>query len=381
MGGLLRALSPRWGSLRQAAPGVIAAIALALLARAIADALAHGAGGLPRFPLSPVMCAVVLGMLWRNTLGVPAWANQGLRWAMHQLLRTGIALVGLRLTLLGASSIAVTALPVALTCLLFALLAGTVLSRLLKVPPRLGVLLAIGTAVCGATAVVAMSPVIRARHAETAFAVTCVVLFGCVAMLCYPWVAWHFFAASPRHAGIFLGTAIHDTSQVVGAALMYSQQAHQPEALAAASVAKLLRNLSIAVLVPLAAWLTQRHEARTHTETAGQEGAGVRPAGGLSGNVRLVPMFVLGFLACIILRTVGDALMPAGSALWQALIHTGYTASDLFLTCGMTAVGLSVAFTDMWRIGWRPLAAGFAVAALVGGCSLLLTSGMLHFFG
>jgi uncharacterized integral membrane protein (TIGR00698 family) len=381
VGALLRALSPRWGLLWQAAPGVIAAIALALLARAIADALAHGAGGLPRFPLSPVMCAVVLGMLWRNTLGVPAWASQGLKWAMHQLLRTGIALVGLRLTLLGASSIAVTALPVALTCLLFALLAGTVLSRVLKVPPRLGVLLAIGTAVCGATAVVAMSPVIRARHAETAFAVTCVVLFGCVAMLCYPWVAGHFFAASPRHAGIFLGTAIHDTSQVVGAALMYSQQAHQPEALAAASVAKLLRNLSIAVLVPLAAWLTRRHEARTHTDAAGRDEAGAPPAGGLSGHVRLVPMFVLGFLACIILRTVGDAVMPAGSGLWQALIHTGYTASDLFLTCGMTAVGLSVAFTDMWRIGWRPLAAGFAVATLVGGCSLAVTLGMLHFFG
>lgn len=381
MGPLLRALYPRWGSLRDAVPGVLVAITLALLARGFADALAHGAGGLPKFPLSPVMCAVLLGMLWRNTLGVPAWAAAGLKWAMHQLLRTGIALVGLRLTLLGATSIAATAFPVALTCLLFALLVGLTLSRLLGVPQRLGVLLAIGTAVCGATAVVAMSPVIRARHAETAFAVTCVVLFGCVAMLCYPWVAGHFFAAAPRYAGIFLGTAIHDTSQVVGAALMYSQQAHQPEALAAASVAKLLRNLSIAVLIPLAAWLTQRHEARSRYAAAGQEEGGAAPAGGLSGSVRLVPLFVLGFLACIIVRTAGDAVMPAGSQLWQALIHTGYTASDLLLTCGMTAVGLSVSFTDMWRIGWRPLAAGFAVATLVGGCSLALTSGMLHFFG
>lgn len=378
---MLRALSPRWGSLWHAAPGVMVAIALALLARGVADALAHGAGGLPKFPLSPVMCAVVLGMLWRNTLGVPAWASQGLRWAMHQLLRTGIALVGLRLTLLGATAIAATALPVALTCLLFALATGLTLARLLNVPQRLGVLLAIGTAVCGATAVVAMSPVIRARHAETAFAVTCVVLFGCVAMLCYPWVAGHFFAASPRYAGIFLGTAIHDTSQVVGAALMYSQQAHQPEALAAASVAKLLRNLSIAVLIPVAAWLTQRHDARARNEAAGQEEDGASQPAGLAGHVRLVPLFVLGFLACIMVRTAGDAIMPAGSGLWQALIHTGYTASDLFLTCGMTAVGLSVSFTDMWRIGWRPLAAGFAVATLVGGCSLALTSGMLHFFG
>ena len=372
---LLRGLFPPWASLRQAAPGIAVAVALALLARAMADALAHGAIGLPRVPLSPVMCAVVLGMLWRNTLGVPAWATNGLKWAMHQLLRTGIALVGLRLTLAGASSIALTALPVALTCLTVALLAGWGLARLFGVGTRLGALLAIGTAVCGCTAVVAMSPVIRARHAETAFAVTCVVLFGCTAMLCYPWVAGHFLAASPVHAGIFLGTAIHDTSQVIGAALMYSQQAHAPAALAAASVAKLLRNLSIAVLVPLAAWLARRHEA-----LGGDDGHGGDPHHtGLAPYAQLVPMFVVAFLAFILVRTAGDSLLGEGSALWQAVVHTGYTASDLFLTCGMTAVGLSVSFTDMWRIGWRPLAAGFVVASLVGLCSLSLTLTLLHF--
>jgi uncharacterized integral membrane protein (TIGR00698 family) len=372
--GLLRALLPPWGPLRQALPGVAVAVGLALIARSLADALAHGAAGLPRFPLSPVMCAVVLGMLWRNTLGVPVWATNGLKWAMHQLLRTGIALVGLRLTLSGAGTIAITALPVALSCLTVALLAGWALSRALKVAPRLGALLAIGTAVCGCTAVVAMSPVIRAKHAETAFAVTCVVLFGCAAMLCYPWVAGHFFAASPVHAGIFLGTAIHDTSQVIGAALMYSQQAAAPAALAAASVAKLLRNLSIAVFVPVAAWLVRRHEAR-------EAAAGTLPAhgGGLAPHAQLVPMFVLAFIGFIVVRTAGDSLLSAHPLQWQAVINTGYTASDLFLTCGMTAVGLSVAFTDMWRIGWRPLAAGFAVASLVGACSLTLTLALLHF--
>jgi uncharacterized integral membrane protein (TIGR00698 family) len=365
---------PPWASLRQAAPGIAVAVALALLARALADALAHGAGGLPRLPLSPVMCAVVLGMLWRNTLGVPGWATNGLKWAMHQLLRTGIALVGLRLTLAGAGSIALTALPVALVCLLVALIAGLGLARLFGVGTRLGALLAIGTAVCGCTAVVAMSPVIRARHAETAFAVTCVVLFGCAAMLCYPWVAGRFFGASPVHAGIFLGTAIHDTSQVIGAALMYSQQAHAPAALAAASVAKLLRNLSIAVLVPLAAWRARRHGAGGADEHAGEP----RHAG-LAPHAQLVPLFVVAFIGFIAVRTAGDALLGGQSALWQAVIRTGYTASDLFLTCGMTAVGLSVSFIDMWRIGWRPLAAGLAVATLTGVCSLTLTLTLLHF--
>jgi uncharacterized integral membrane protein (TIGR00698 family) len=392
---LLTALGPGWVSLRRVIPGVLVAILLAILAKSMSDGVAQGAVGLPKIPLSPVLYAVLLGMLWRNTLGVPAWTNDGLNWAMHRLLRTGIALVGLRLTLAGASAIAVTALPVALGCLATALVAGIVISRLLSVPRRLGVLLAIGTAVCGCTAVVAMSPVIRAKHAETAFAVTCVVLFGCVAMLLYPWVAGHFFGDSPVHAGVFLGTAIHDTSQVIGSALIYSQQAAAPDALSAASVAKLLRNLSIIVLIPAAAWLARREEAREEGElkrgsgtalggnAPADSGPGSRADGAplRSPKSSAVPVFVFAFILFVIVRTVGDSMFHADAPMWHAVVNAGQSASELFLVCGMTAVGLSVSFTDMWRIGWRPLAAGFLVATLVGVCSLTLTLGMHRFFG
>ena len=372
-----------WLSVCQVLPGVLVAVVLAFLAKSMADNVAAGTIGLPRIPLSPVLYAVLIGMLWRNTLGVPAWTSEGLNWAMHRLLRTGIALVGLRLTLAGASAIAVTALPVALGCLATALVAGIVISRVLKVPGRLGVLLAIGTAVCGCTAVVAMSPVIKARHAETAFAVTCVVLFGCLAMLLYPWVAAHFFSDSPIHAGVFLGTAIHDTSQVIGSALIYSQQAHAPDALAAASVAKLLRNLSIIVLIPAAAWMSARldqqsgaRDEHANVETAARaDGAPLRPAGSTA-----VPFFVFAFVLFVIVRTVGDTWFGASAPMWHAAVNAGQGASELFLVCGMTAVGLSVRFTDMWRIGWRPLAAGFIVATLAGVCSLSLTTAMHRFF-
>ena len=84
---LLRAFIPGWAAVRQAVPGVLIAIALAALARAMAQQFAQGAVGLPKIPLSPVMCAVLLGMLWRNTLGVPGWATSGLNWTMHRLLR------------------------------------------------------------------------------------------------------------------------------------------------------------------------------------------------------------------------------------------------------------------------------------------------------
>jgi uncharacterized integral membrane protein (TIGR00698 family) len=362
----LHVASPSVLWLRLVLPGIAVAAVLAFLAKAVANELAGGIAGLPKLPISPVMCAVVLGMLWRNTLGVPRFATEGLEWVMRGLLRTGIALVGLRLTLSGASAIAVTALPIAITCICVALLGAAALCRLFGVPPRLAVLLAVGTAVCGCTAVIAVAPAIRARNDETAFAITCVVLFGCVAMLTYPSLAAVFFSAAPIYAGVFLGTAIHDTTQVIGAGLIYSQQHAAPAALAAASVAKLLRNLSIALLVPAAAWFA-RSQAFSADESAEPIDSGAR--------VQFVPLFVIGFVCCVVVRTAGDALTQhsALAAQWHALTMAGQNASELFLICGMTAVGLSVSFTQMWRIGWRPLASGLLVAILVGVCSLSLT--------
>ena len=87
---------------------------------------------------------------------------------------------------------------------------------------------------------------------------------------------------------------------------------------------------------------------------------------------------MLAFVFFIALRTAGDAVFHSDDPLWKAIIGTGQGASDLFLVCGMTAVGLSVSFVDMWRIGWRPLLSGLVVATLVGACSLLLTLSMFH---
>jgi len=360
--------------LRQLAPGIAIAAVLAVLAKAVAGEISDGIAGGPAIPLSPVLCAVLFGMLWRNTIGVPAWSEQGLTWTMQALLRTGIALVGLRLTLAGATSIAAIALPIVVACISIAIVAGLVISRFMRVPRRLATLLALGTAVCGCTAVIALSPAIRARSVDTAFAVTCVVLFGCVAMLFYPWIAHHFFLTAPVYAGIFLGTSIHDTSQVIGSALIYSQQVNQPEALAAASVAKLLRNLSIAVLIPTAAWLAR------DTKFFGDDNAEGSDAGPQSPAARALPFFVIGFIVLIVVRTLGDATFTgATAAAWHEVVSIGQASSELFLICGMTAVGLSVSFNQMWRIGWRPLAAGFLIATTVGGASLLLTLATLRF--
>jgi uncharacterized integral membrane protein (TIGR00698 family) len=344
---------------RHIAPGVGLAVVLAVFAKLIVQfSSVWGAG---KISISPVLCAAILGVIWRNAIGVSGWAVDGLQWVVDVLLRVGIALVGLRLTLMGATEIAAVALPVVVGCISIAVLGGALMARAFGVPTRLGFLLAVGTAVCGCTAVVALSPVIRAKSAETGYALACVVLFGCIGMILYPMLAGRFFAFSDLHAGVFLGTSIHDTSQVIGSALIYSQQAGAPEALAAASVTKLIRNLSMAVLIPLASWQFR--------------GSVAKPGVGMS-VLQAVPLFVVGFVLLVVVRTLGDAALverAATAPLWTGVVTSAQSLSDLFLICGMAAVGLSVSFGELRSIGGKPLAAGLVMSALVATCSLLLT--------
>ena len=137
-------------------------------------------------------------------------------------------------------------------------MSATWVARALGLPSRLGLLIAVGTGICGNTAIVAIGPVIGAREDETSYAVGCVTLFGMLALLLYPSLAHALFGADARQVGLFLGTAIHDTAQVAGAGLLYAQQYGAPAALDVATVTKLVRNLFMLVVIPLAAWLHRR---------------------------------------------------------------------------------------------------------------------------
>lgn len=314
--------------------------------------------------MSPVLCAVLLGALWRNTLGITPRLEGGLEWLATFVLRVGIALVGLRLTFTTVGTVGLYALPVVVVCMTTALLCARSVARRFGLSLTLGRLIAIGTAVCGCTAVMAVGPLINARKEEMGYAVGCVVLFGLLAMLIYPWVAHAWLGGTPMAAGIFLGTAIHDTSQVIGAGLIYSQQFDSPLALAAATTAKLLRNLSMVVLIPWFAF-----QAATAT---GQTARAKFP--GLS-MYRLVPAFVWYFLGFVAVRTVGDMglLNGPGAELFNSFVATGAGVSEFCLVAGMAAVGLGIRFESFGGIGWRPLAAALIVAVAIGAVSFAMT--------
>jgi len=336
--------------IRKVLPGLAFAAALAVVARLVYVATDSA--------VSPVLCAIAVGILWRNLLGVGSWGDRGLEFAGRTLLRIGIALIGLRLTLVVLADTSVVAVPVILSCIAVAIASALGLGRLFGVATGLRQLLAAGTAICGATAIIATAPLLRARQADIGIALTCVLLFGSIAMLGYPWFAGALFGQGALPSGVFLGASIHDTSQVVGASLIYAEQLGAPDAVPIAGLTKFMRTLGLLALVPLAAWWGARGEA-----AVSGNGRGLR--------AKAVPTFVLFFVGFVVVRTLGDRFAEAMMTEWQELLGYAQTTSEWLLLIGMAAVGLGVTFDHLREAGWRPIVVSFLAALATGACALV----------
>ncbi len=331
--------------------------------------LAHFAGktvlGFEKTPISAILVTILLGLIIRNVAGLPVAYETGLRFAVKRVLRVGVALLGLRLSVLALGQIGVSALPIVVGCIAAALLLVTWLSRLLGLPPRLGSLIAVGTSICGASAIVATGPAIDAEEDEVSYAVACITLFGMTALLVYPYLAHWLFAGDAEQVGLFLGTAIHDTSQVAGAGLMYQQHYDAPAALDVAATTKLVRNVCMGVVIPMMAILHHRKS------TSAQAGRTDR----LKWH-QYVPLFVIAFVVLSAVRTLGDlgprAFGLIEQAAWQGFLKDVAFVSAACLTVAMGAIGLGTSITQLKNLGWKPLLVGLTAALLVGGVSLTL---------
>jgi len=320
-------------------------------------------------PVSGVPVAIVLGLLLRNVLTLPSSLGPGLKFCTTTLLRLGIVLVGIKLSVVEMARLGVAGVPVVVVAITTGLVFVTWFNRLLGLPPRLGTLIAAGTSICGVTAIVSTAPAIEADEREVAYAVANVVAFGLFGMLAYPYLA-HALLPGSAAIGLFLGTAVHDTSQVVGAALTYRQIYADDVVLRVATVTKLTRNLFLAAVIPLLTWLHARQR------------------GGTSGAARatswrtLVPSFVLGFVAMAALRSVADAMLGNGGAALGIWDQAGWSALTSFvgdtvgarwlLGTAMAAVGLNTSFAVFKGVGLKPFAVGMAGALVVGSAGFLM---------
>ncbi len=356
-------------------PGLLAAVAVMLFGFAVAEALGHAllaARGLPAgaSPISGVPVAILLGLLLRNLFPLPPTLVPGLKFCTTTVLRAGIVLVGIKLSLFEMLRLGLAGIPVVVAAIAAGLAFIPWLNRRLGLPPRLGTLIAAGTSICGVTAIVSVAPTIEADEREVAYAVANVVAFGLFGMLAYPYLA-HALLHDSATIGLFLGTAIHDTSQVIGAALTYKQVFDDDAVLRVATVTKLTRNLFLAAVIPYLAW--QHARSTAHGTPAGSKAPSWRS---------YVPAFILGFVAMAIVRSIGDGMLDAGGRAWGFWDRPAWSAlaSQLGDTVGarwllgtaMAAVGLNTSFAVFKGVGLKPFAVGLAGAVVVGAVGLTM---------
>lgn len=359
------------------APGVL----LCFLIMIVGDLLSGWIGvglnlwqGLPAnnpSPISGIFIAILLGLSVRNLFGLADLFTAGIQFSIKYILRLGIILLGIRLSFYDVVKVGAWGIPIILVCVGAGILTTLWLTHKLKQSSRLGTLIAVGTGICGVTAIVGTSPGIRATDREITYAVANITLFGIVAMFIYPYLASLLFQNDPVKAGLFLGTAIHETAQVAGAALIYSQVFDQTVVIDAATVTKLTRNFLLILVVPLITFY-YLHHSKEHNKTED------RPRW-----YQLIPLFVLGFLAMAILRSAGDAgIARQGLAfgwLTEESWHTVWTSlsrlgSGYLLGIAMAGIGLSTNISVFKGLGIKPFYIGMAAAVTVGLVSALMVS-------
>ena len=363
-------LGVRINELPKLLPGLLAASVLAWVSVVASEFIGVHVMGFDKSPVSPVMLAIVIGLLIGVVVRIPDTFAPGLKFSVKKVLRLGIILLGIRLTIFDVFQLGVYGIPIVAVCIIGALMITTWINRKLKLPERLGTLIAVGTSICGVTAIVAASPAIDAEEEEAAYAVTVITIFGLFATLVYPYLANTIFAEQAIQVGMFLGTSVHETAQVVGAGQIYADIFSRPIALDVATITKLVRNVFMAGVIPFMAIYYARKASDGSFE------------GKKTSFTKLFPVFILGFLAMASIRSMGDAgINSRGLAfgiieenVWPALIDFIKNWAGIFLVVALAGVGLSTDFHSFKSLGVRPFLVGLCASAVVGVISFIAIS-------
>jgi uncharacterized integral membrane protein (TIGR00698 family) len=324
-------------------PGILLSALLAILATQLGSI-----GWLQSHGMSALTVAIAVGLVVGNTLYAPiATASApGVAFSKQSLLRAGVILYGLRLTLhdvgtVGVAGVLIDALVVTSTFTI-AVMLGT---RVFGMERESAMLIGAGSAICGAAAVMATEPVIRAKPDHVTIAISTVVLFGTASMFAYP--VLHALmphgsaAASARSFGIYTGSTIHEVAQVFAAGRSISESAAN-----VAVITKMVRVMMLApFLIALSAWLAR--------------GAGRQPEGQRAPRLS-IPWFAVAFVGVVLFNSLG--LLSART------LEVATWLDTLLLAMAMAALGLTTQLSALRVAGPKPLFLGAILFVwLVGG--------------
>ena len=301
--------------------------------------------------ISPLVGGVLLGAIFTNVGLLTVRFVPGIAFAAKRLLRIGIVLLGLRLSFDQMRELGIKGVIAVVIVVLLTFFGVQLLARAMGLSEGLGLLVATGYSICGASAVAAMAPLSTADEEETAYAIGLVTLCGSLSILVLPPLG-HLMELSDLTFGAWVGAGVHDVGQVTATASAYSEASLVP-----ATLVKLTRVILLAPMVFGVGIASRRRRAAQRAVGDGVDGADP------DVHVPLVPLFVVGFLAAICLRATGwlstETLLRAKNA------------EQIFLTAGMFGLGASVQVARLRRLGGRPMVLGLVSWVLVAGAAFV----------
>ena len=346
-------------------PGIVLAFVLYTLSQGFNNIIGIEILGYDKSPISTAMISILLGIFFGNFFSIRESFHKGLDFSRDYILKLGIICLGIQLKPFEFLDFGKIAIPLIIICIISILIVIKLLIKKLKIPTRMAYLISIGSTVCGTTAIMATAPVIKANKNEVSYAIANITLFGILSMLIYPYFANFYFEGNSLFIGLFLGTSIHETSQVAAAGLIYDQQFNSPETLNIATVTKLIRNTFLIIMIPLFAFLYNRGQRKERNYSI----------------LNIFPYFVLGFIGMIILRNIGDQIFSTyNEDSWIKTIEFIQISSKIFLTMAMAAIGLSTNLKDIRNMGYKPFIVGFVAMLTVGIISISTIEIYLKFF-
>ncbi len=301
--------------------------------------------------LGAALPAIVIGVAIAVVRRPAARFVPGIEFSGRFLLQLAVVLLGAQLSLGAILAVGAESLPVMASTLIVCLFGAWAIGRALRVPSRLRTLIGVGTGICGASAIAAVSPVIGALSAEVSYAISTIFVFNVLAVVLFPLLG-HALGLDPHTFGLLAGTAVNDTSSVVATASVFGAAA-----LGYAVVVKLVRTLMI---IPISVGLSVIEARRAARE--GSPDGSAAPSITPRRLIGLVPWFLVGFLLLAVLASIG-AIPPTPR---DVLAHV----SAFLIATAMAGIGLSTDLGALRSAGWRPLALGGILWILVTATSL-----------